>query len=222
LRFECLLAIELWGPLDVGVGDSIRMIRQLDTFMRQTLPTYNFYPHSQRNLRRISQTGDGGTRWGIEYNLPFSFDTTIARPAQTGTQAFELEDVVSAVQTAFKDLIATPLALPVQYDNSPWPGAAVDELWAKTNVDQYPVVGGISESGRLRGRRAGSLTVLIYCPLQEGGALAWRMVDSIVRSFTGTTHGGAVFDIPTASLVGRDDVFWTIAVEVPFTVDETQ
>ena len=225
LRFRGVLAVELWSAVEVGSARVLALAELLKA-TATAASTARYEGHSYRRLGlqdvKVSNADHTKPLWGVQFEMQFSFKSVIDPPSRTGTVAGDFDSNVAAIQTAFAT-VAAASGVAVQHDNTTWPDPAPSALWCQLQVEQGDASGGLTFGGNsAEWRRGGNMRVLINAPDELGTGPTWRFADKIVQAFACTSHGGAVFDVPSASVVGRDGRWWVTGVDCRFTVDEVR
>jgi hypothetical protein len=126
-----------------------------------------------------------------------------------------VETIHSVARARFNTLVASPLSLPVAWDNAPF-DEPDDALWARVAVR----LGSPFRPTSDRYRQPGQLIASIYAPLEGGDQASWETADVVVAAFRAVTASGVKFLVPRATSVGRSGRWWQTNVACPFRADD--
>jgi hypothetical protein len=124
----------------------------------------------------------------------------------------------NSIRKNFRDLIAGPESLDVQYPNAPFE-EPLDEIWATmTIIDGETTQASVGKSKRFR--TIGIMVIQIKCPAGMGDDQPKELAEKIKAAHRSIARDGVVWRSPTIKALGRDGKWWVINVSCPFYSDE--
>jgi len=167
---------------------------------------------------RVERRRRVGAWFEQEVVCPFLDDFNVPLPEGTPGAITGVVDLFEVVRTRFRDLVATPEALPTAYPNAPFDGPPDDGSWAALNVlcgDAEP-----AELGTIKTYRTpGVVMAKLYVPLEAGDGELRRLVDVVATNFRAVRDRGVLFRVPSAGEARAEGPYWAVTVQVPFLAD---
>lgn len=151
------------------------------------------------------------------------FPMAVAIPAKFGNGDYAPHLVEAAIQQVFVSRVTTPLGAQVEHANYSAVTRGGGALWASTTIEHGLEVGGrIGGIGSITrvSRRDGRLSATLGVPIETGTLALWTALDTITAAFAKASIEGALFDIPSATLLGVDGASYVLQVDCGFSVEE--
>lgn len=130
-----------------------------------------------------------------------------------------LETIGTICRTRFQSVVATPVSLPVLYDNQEGFSSPDTTNWARFSVHTGEV--------RLVGlgnpkvyRCEGFAEAAFFAPIESGSDSLADLADKTSDAFRSFGTGGVTFRSPHLEPMRRDERWWVLPVQCPFFADE--
>jgi hypothetical protein len=131
-----------------------------------------------------------------------------------------VEAAETAIERRWATLIATPEALPTQYENGPIPDRQADQSYARLRM-----FGGESPQVAVGGPRGlyrtlGLTVAEIFVPAGSGALPARRLVDAIKLAFQNVKADDVTYVTVAAENIGPDGGHYQININLSYYFDE--
>lgn len=207
-EFRAILRI----PAQAGDGTLTEIVDSISTGFRMAVDQGVHF-----GVPRIASRSRVGAWWDVVVSCPFYDDVRVELPAGTPGAITGMDDVYAVIRTRFRDLVATPEALPTAHENAPFTEPD-SSPWALLTI--LPGESDIAELGPIKTYRTpGVVMVRIFVPLESGDSEARRLADVVVTNFRSVRDRGVLFRTPRAGSGEAQGPWWTVNVEVPFLAD---
>lgn len=223
MRARVDVLIDVHDKLERGAGD---MLSRLDSVYSQYQPPANaeLMRWSYQTLRTAASTTGAGPTYVYRIIAEHAIPVAVAVPAKIGNGDYGAQLIEAAIQSAFVSLVATPLGAQSEHANYSAVYRAGTALWASTTIEHGLEVagrmGGIGAGSPRIARRDGRLIATLGVPIETGTLALWTALDRIVSSFAKASIEGAVFELPSATLLGVDGASYVLQVDCGFSVEE--
>ena len=175
------------------------------------------------NFRTAWIEGEGArvdADWVVEVRAPFEADVVLELQASVPPDGV-LDPIVAGTiaRDRMRDLVATPLALTVEYGGVPEADHDADETWTRFSVHsgrRFVVEPGTQK----RYRTPGLIRAAIFAPPGRGDRDSVAIADAIADAFRAVSDRGVTFETPVAHEGRRDGAWWRVDVTCAFSWDE--
>lgn len=216
MRARMSVLIDVHEKLERGSGDVLSRVDSV--FSQYTLPlNAELLGWSYSTVRNAPAAAGTGPTYIYRILAEHEFPIAVAVPDRVGSTLNASPQLVEpSIQSTFEARVTDDAVEHANWSNVDRAGVA---LWASTTVDH-----GIETGGRIAGtrtrRRDGRLSVTLGVPIESGTLALWQALDRFVSGFTKATVEGAVFELPSATVLGVDGSSYQLQVECAFSVEE--